>query len=294
MSPRRNPDGDSPLWRRVVVEGKHALQRRLAPRGTPMATPESPYLVVPILGQSNAVGMGLGLDPDGADRPHPRVHQLAMCGPSKDTAILAVEPLLHEIPARGVGFGMTFAKSLVDETGRAVLLIPGARGDTSFAPKNGYTWDPDDTRTRVNLHRSAVKAIDTVLARYPGSRIAAILWHQGETDVPLTPAPAYAAKLDSLIDDLRDRYGADLPFLLGQMVPEEMEQSHKDYSAINAVHADTPGRRVRTAFVPGPRSSINSGTDRHYNAAGQRELGRRLWDTYRTMCVDELAEYGVR
>jgi hypothetical protein len=294
MSPRRNPDGDSPLWRRVLVEGKHAVARRLAPKGTSVVPPESPYLVVPILGQSNAVGMGLGLDLDGADRPHPCVHQWAMCGPSKDTAILAVEPLLHEIPARGVGFGMTFAKSLADETGRAVLLIPGARGDTSFAPKNGYTWDPADTSTRNNLHHRAIKAIDTVLARYPGSQVAAILWHQGETDVPLTPGPVYAVHLDSLIDDLRDRYGSDLPFLLGQMAPEEMEQNYRDYSIIDAVHADTPNRLQRTAFVPGPKSSINGGTDRHYNAAGQRELGRRMWDTYRAMCIDELVKYGVR
>jgi Carbohydrate esterase, sialic acid-specific acetylesterase len=283
VSPRRNPDGDSPLRRRVLVEGKHALQRRLAPTGTSVVPPESPYLVVPILGQSNAVGMGLGLDLDGADRPHPCVHQWAMCGPSKDTAILAVEPLLHGIPARGA-----------DETGRAVLLIPGARGDTSFAPKNGYTWDPADTSTRNNLHHRAVKAIDTVLARYPGSQLAAILWHQGETDVPLTPGPVYAAHLDSLIDDLRDRYGSEVPFLLGQMTPEEMEQNYGAYSTIDAVHADTPNRRPRTAFVPGPKFSINGGTDRHYNAAGQRELGQRMWDTYRAMCIDELVKYGVR
>jgi hypothetical protein len=294
MSPRRNPDGDSPLWRRALRDAKHAVERRRAPRGVPVAPPESPYLVVPILGQSNAYGMGLGLDPDGADRPHPRVHQWAMCGPSRGTAILAAEPLLHELPGKRVGFGTTFAKSLADETGRAVLLIPGARGDTSFAPKNGYTWDGADTRTRVNLYRRATEAIDAVLDRYPGSRVQAVLWHQGETDVPLTPASVYAAKLDSLIDDLRHRYGADLPFLLGQMVPEEMEQSHKDYSGIDAVHADTPRRRPRTAFVPGPRSSINGGTDRHYNAAGQRELGRRMWQAYREMCVDELAGYRVR
>jgi hypothetical protein len=293
MSARRNPDGDSPPWRRFVVEVKCVLKRRLAPRGTLVVQPDSPYLVVPILGQSNAFGMGLGVDTDGEDRPHPWVHQWAMCGPSKGTAILGVDPLLHEIPSKGVGFGVTFAKRLADETGRAVLLVPGARGDTSFTPKNGHTWDPADTRTRVNLYRNAVAAIDAALARYPGSRVAAVLWHQGETDVPLTPGPVYQTKLDSLIDDLRDRYGKDLPFVLGGMVPEEMEQSGKDYSAINAVHADTPNRRHRTAFIAGPRSSINGGVDRHYNAAGQRELGRAMWQAYRSMCADDLAGYAV-
>ena len=294
MSARRNPDGDSPLWRRAVMEAKSAVKRRLAPAGTPVEPPDDPYLIVPVLGQSNAVGMGFGLDLDGPDRPHPGVHQWAMCGPSKGTAILAVDPLLHEIPAGGVGFGTTFGKHLADETGRAVLLIPGARGDTSFTPKNGWTWDPADTRTRRNLYRNAVAAIDAALDRYPGSRVAAILWHQGETDVPLMPAPVYQTKLDSVIDDLRSRYGADLPFLVGQMVAEEMELSGKNYAPIDAVHADTPNRRPRTAFIPGARTSINGGTDRHYNAAGQREMGRTMWLAYRTIAVDDLAGYDAK
>ncbi|WP_210085601.1 sialate O-acetylesterase [Mycobacterium sp. OAE908] len=276
------------------MEAKSAVKRRLAPAGTPVDPPDSPYLIVPVLGQSNAVGMGLGLDLEGPDRPDPLVHQWAMCGPSKGSAVLAVDPLLHEIPAGGVGFGITFGKQLAAQTGRAVLLIPGARGDTSFTPKNGWTWDPADTRTRRNLYRNAIAAIDAALARYPGSTVAAILWHQGETDVPLMAAPEYQRKLDSVIDDLRSRYGAGLPFLVGQMVAEEMELSGKNYGPINAVHADTPNRRPRTAFIPGARSSINGGADRHYNAAGQRDMGRAMWSAYRSIAVDDLADYGAQ
>lgn len=293
MAARRNPDGDSPLWKRLAVDARYVVKRRLAPRGQSVEPPGRPYLVVPVLGQSNAQGMGLPLDLVGADQSHPQVHQWAMCGPSKNTAVLAVDPLLHDIPSDGVGFGMTFAKSLADETGRTILLIPTARGDTSFAPKNGYTWDPADTRTRVNLYRRAIEAIDTALARYPGSRVVAVLWHQGETDVPLTRGADYRIKLDALIGDLRERYGANVPFLLGQMVPEEMDRSEKDYSEINAVHADTPSRVPRTVFIEGPRASYNSETDRHYSASGQRALGRDMWSAYRSMCVDELTRYDL-
>lgn len=281
MPARRNPDGDYPLWRQWAGRAAHALQRRRAPRGEPVDPPEQPYLVLPILGQSNAFGMGQPLDPAGADKPHPRVHQWPMCGPSKGTAVLAVEPLLHEIPGRGVGFALTFAKALAEDSGRSVLLIPGARGDTGFTPKNGFTWDPDDSRTRVNLYRNAVAAIDDALAAFPGSEVVAVLWHQGETDVPLMSAPDYQAKFDGLIADLRRRYGAETPFVLGGMCPEEMEWSHKDYSAIHAVHVDTPQRVPNTIFVEGPRDGYNSKKDRHYSAKGQHALGHAMWSAYR-------------
>jgi hypothetical protein len=293
MSVPRNPDGDAPLWKQFLAEAKCAVKHRIAPAGSAVTPPDSPYLVVPVLGQSNAQGMGFPLDREGLDAPHPSVHQWAMSGPSRGSAVAGVDPLLHDVPSKGVGFGVTFGKHLAEATARAVLLIPVARGDTSFAPKNGYTWDPADQRTRVNLYAKAIGAIDNAMARFPGSRVVALLWHQGETDVPLTSGPNYEGRLDFLIDDFRGRYGADVPFILGGMVPEEMERGHRAYPVINAVHADTPNRRRRAAFVPGPRSSYNSETDRHYNAAGGRELGRRMWTAYRDMCVDELAEYAT-
>jgi hypothetical protein len=291
MNARRNPDGDYALWMQLLVQAKCVVKRRIAKPGIPVQRPEQPYLIVPLLGQSNAYGMGVGLDPTGLDRPHPLVHQWAMSGPSKGTAVAGVDPLFHELPGKGVGFGVPFAKHLADETGRAVLLIPGARGDTAFSPKNGYTWDVDNTTTRTNLYHRAITAIDAAIAAYPGSTVAVALWHQGESDVPLMAASVYQRKLDRLIDDIRARYGQDLPFLLGQMVPEEMEQSHKDYSAIDAVHIDTPNRRPRAAFIDGPVGYVNGGEDRHYNAAGQRELGRRMWASYHEMCADRLAGY---
>lgn len=291
MGKPRNPDGDAPLWKLAAFELKCAVKRRLAKKGVPVPPPSRPYLVVPILGQSNAFGMGLPLDPTGADKPHPMVHQWANSGPSKNSVVLGADPLLHETPARRVGFGVTFAKALTEATGRAVLLVPCARGDTSFHPKNGYTWDIDDTRTRRNLYREAVRAVDAALLQYPGSTVAVVLWHQGETDVPLTEPAVYQAKLDALFDDLRVRYGDLTPIILGGMVPEEMEFSGKDYTGINAVHVDTPNRKPRTAFVPGKPNSFNSDVDRHYNAAGLHALGQDMWRAYEGIAGESIENY---
>ena len=194
MTALRNPDGDGPLWT-ACGRGLGEVKRRIAKPGTPVPPPEVPYLVVPILGQSNAYGMGVGLDPDGLDQPHPDVHQWAMSGPSKGTVVAGVDPLFHEVPGNGVGFGVTFAKQLADTTGRAVLLVPGARGDTSFAPKNGYTWDVDDKHAQ-RISTGGGRRDRQAWWQLPGSTVAAVLWHQGESDVPLMAAQMYQKKLD--------------------------------------------------------------------------------------------------
>lgn len=289
MRRHRNPDGDFGPVKRAIFELKRFVSCRIAPKGTAVTPPDEPYLVVPILGQSNAHGMGLPLD--AAEMPHPLVHQWANSGPAKNTTILAVDPLMHETPSRRVGFGVTFGKALAEETNRAVLLVPCARGDTSFHPKNGYTWDITDTGTRRNLYRKAVSSIDAALARYPGSTVAVVLWHQGESDVPLTPAPVYQRQLDALFGDLRTRYGSRTPIIVGGMVPEEMELSGKDYTAINAVHEDTPRRIPLTAFVPGRRDMFNDRVDRHYNAAGSRALGTDMWEAYRHVAAGAVDGY---
>ncbi len=181
MSAQRNPDGDSALWRQLLVEAKCVVKRLIAPRAAHRSTRRTrPTSWCRCWASRTRSAWEWVSTSRASTKPHPRVHQWAMCGPSKGSAVLAVDPLLHEIPAKGLGFGTTFARHLADATGRTVLLIPGARGDTSFTPpKNGYTWDPADTRTRVNLYQRAVSAIDTVLSRYPGSEVPVVLWHQG-------------------------------------------------------------------------------------------------------------------
>ena len=266
----------------LTVRAKDVVKRRLG-RGIAVGAFEEPYLVVAVLGQSNAHGAGLGLERQGLDAPHPRVHQWAASGRSKNTIVDGSNPLFHEVPSKAVGFAPTFAARLADTTGRPVLIVPYARGDSGFARIHGISWDPADTGARVNLFWAAVDRIRTGLATTPGNELAAVLWHQGESDVPLLTGPVYAEKLDSLIDTLRAEFG-EVPFVLGQMVPDEIESGEPNYAVIDAVHADTPRRRTNVAYVPGPKGLYNSDTEKiHYNAVGQRELGHRMWTAFARM-----------
>lgn len=261
----------------LKVRLKDVIKRRMG-TGLPVTAFDEPYLVVAVLGQSNAHGAGVGLDRDGLDAPHPRVHQWAASGKSKDTIVAGCDPLFHEVPSKAVGFATTFAVQLAESSGRPVLLVPYARGDSAFARVRGVSWDPADRGARSNLFWNGMERIRSAVGM--GNELAVVLWHQGESDVPLTPGPVYAEKLDSVIDTLRGEFG-NVPFVVGQMVPDEIASGHPDYPVIDAVHRDTPNRRDRVIFVPGPGGMYNSETEKiHYNAAGQRELGARMWKQY--------------
>ncbi|MBZ2197185.1 sialate O-acetylesterase [Occultella gossypii] len=241
-----------------------------------------------IIGQSNTA-CGDGFDPV-LDAPDPRVDQFVGRGPLFGQVIPAAEPLLHPIDMGvRIGFGLTFGKlraQTLPEHQR-VLLVPCAKGGTGFRPWGGYTWDRHDLDAPFNFFRFTIMQTEAALAAGPNNRIGGFLWHQGEHDTTPEAHPLYADRLDDLIGGLRARFGADLPFILGQLNPDHMQRVAADqpgYAAVDRIHAETPARVARTAFVTGPAGSYNSEADTiHYNAAGQRELGRRYFAAAREL-----------
>lgn len=250
------------------------------------------YDVWPILGQSNT-GSGNGLDTAYLDTVDGRIDQFANTSSLayNGKIVKAIDPLFHQTAMSGVGFAMTFAKNYLGSVpvNRRVLLVPCGRGSTGFLPYQGYTWDTADTTTTVNLYNLAVQQISAALAAAgPNARLAGILWHQGEGDSgDTTAANAYAGHFDALIDGIRTLFGnASLPFILGQMNPDRMAEAAAagtppGYPIVNATHVDTPRRKTRTGFAYGPTGTYNAENEKiHYNAAGQRILGRRYYDAY--------------
>lgn len=233
------------------------------------------YSVVLIVGQSNThSGIGLNTELDTAEEG---IVQLGRFGTDDMQIISAVEPLQHHTKDDNkIGFGLTYAKLLKEHlnSSRQILLVPCGFGGTGFRDSH---WNQGDY-----LYSDAVNRVRSIINSNPGSELTSILWHQGESDIG---SPSYEADLDNFIINLRsDLNVPNVPFILGGMVPYWVDQ------AIERVQQQTLIMNVvnRHPFVGYANPELpfriqkedNLVDEIHYDAAGQRELGRRYFSEY--------------
>jgi len=235
--------------------------------------------IILVMGQSNT-HYGTGFDFI-LDKPSDQIKQLGRYDTSALKIIPAKEPLHHHTRKKNtVGFALTFAKLYADkylEEDRQVLIIPCGRAGAAFF--NNRLNKGDD------LYNDAVTRVQFILTNYPNSELAAIVWHQGESDVGHLD---YEENLDKFIKDLRKDLRAEkIPFILGGMVPGWVSESEERIQQ-QAIIKDTPNRIERTGyadptlpFVIEGDSTLNQGI--HYNSIGLRELGHRYFEVYEAM-----------
>lgn len=222
------------------------------------------YDVIIILGQSNSAGNGGGIytfktegvsgrydmrsknlyDDDFANKFNENIRQL-----SYDNRIVpAFERLENQADSGSrftYGFGVSFARQYIREgklaAGRKILLINCGVGGTGFfacyppSPVRGI-WDMDDTTCSINLYKGALNRIKTALNSIKSSsQVKAILWHQGEADIPTifgnlgSPTSntvrtlktnEYTRMLISMLNALRTNIGCpSVPILFGGLSP---------------------------------------------------------------------------
>ena len=238
------------------------------------------YDVILVIGQSNT-HQGLGFDFQ-LDAPDDRVKQLGRWGLNTYKIIPATEPLEHfSVVPNCIGFPMTFSKLYANQlldSGRHVLIIPASKGSTSFSAND---WNVGDV-----LYSDAIARTNYILNNYP-SKLVAILWHQGESDVGY---PLYQQKLDTMITQIRkDIVGnhTNVPFILGGMVPYWVDQDATRI-AHNNIISGTVNRISETGYAD-PRVPFtivkpdNTVISVHFDANGQREMGIRYFDEYMTL-----------
>lgn len=239
------------------------------------------YDIFPVMGQSN-VNFGNGLD-YAVDKSDPRIKQLGRFGSNNYRVIQATDPLEHLVVAQNCnGFAMTFALNYLThywENKREILLIPAGENGSSFRYKR---WNKGDT-----LYNDVLARIKYVLQKYPGSKVKGFLWHQGESDVYW--GRDYALLLDRMISSLRSdiagRSGDSIPFIVGGLVPYWVDK-YPAAKITDSVISETQGRlpmigyaSARTPFII--EKPVNYNDEVHFDAAGQRELGKRYFEAYK-------------
>jgi hypothetical protein len=182
---------------------------------------------------------------------------------------LAVEPLMNEGKCgRGVGPGLAFGKAMVSHHSDGFIgLIPCAVAGSSLKgwERGGDLYFNAIHRVRLAMHKG---------------ELAGALWHGGESESEAeASAMTYGDRLAVFIRAIRRDVGvANLPIVvgqLGQFFCEQKARLNPFAQFINETLAQLPARVPQTASVSSENLQ-DAGDGEHFDAASQRELGRRF------------------
>ncbi len=232
-------------------------------------------------GQSNTQN-GFGID-SSIDKVSNGVLQLGRHGNNNLKIIEAKDPLEHWDPrVDRNGFGLTFAKlyqnDILDKN-RKVLLIPCGKGNTGFIDQQ---WNKGNV-----CFDDAIARVDWVLENYKGSQLKAILWQQAERDILLNNLN-YKTDLDQFVSDVFQSFpNQNFYFLAGGMVPYWVNLNPRRIAFQNIIKT-LPDRHSKTEFIDSEIPFIiskmyNNFDTVHYNAFGQREMGKRYFSIYKKL-----------
>jgi hypothetical protein len=215
-----------------------------------------------LMGQSNMAGRGEFGPED--KMPHPRVLMFTLANQWAP----AVEPITHDKPTiLGVGPGFAFGKAMAEHDPAVTIgLVSCAFGGTPLKrwQKGGDLYSNAVHRVKITMRDGTLKGI---------------LWHQGESDSGTTNnAYSYGERLGQMIQDIRADLGCpNLPFVVGQ-IGEFLYDRGPDHSqyprVVNAALAALPEKVPATACASS-HGLKDKGDVLHFDAASQRELGRR-------------------
>jgi hypothetical protein len=197
--------------------------------------------------------------------PHPRVLAFTADGRWEP----AVEPVTRDRKGGlGVGPGLAFGKAMAErDPGVTIGLIPCAVGGTPLSrwQKGGDLYADAVRRAKLAMEVGTLKGV---------------IWHQGENDAAEEErAKSYGDRLAGAVRDLRIDLGTpELPFVAGQLGEFLYARSgNKSPFArtVNEALAALPGRLAHSACVPSAGLG-HKGDELHFDAAAERELGRRF------------------
>ena len=119
------------------------------------------------------------------------------------------------------------------------------------------------------------------------STIAAVLWHQGESDCAENKYPLYEEKLTVILNAFRKKLNLyDVPFLLGGLGDYlefyEKSPALKNYIYVNEALKKVAEKNAMTGFVPANGLGANP-DNLHFSAEALREFGVRYYEEFKKL-----------
>jgi len=219
-----------------------------------------------IIGQSNMAGRGFTSDVEPLEyNPDVYVQRNGRWWPK-------YVPINPDRVTAGVSLVETFAECYAkDHPGVQVGIIPCADGGTSIEAwcEGGVLFD-----NAVNHARLAMRT----------STIAAVLWHQGESNV--NNNEGYREKFINMKRALYEQLGlSDVPFItggLGDFLSRYKDGAFKNYKVINRIYEELAETEPYLGFASAEGLSANP-DNLHFNAPSLYEFGRRYYSVFRAL-----------
>lgn len=233
------------------------------------------FKIVVLAGQSNMAGRGkIDLNDN---RPHPRVVMLNREG----KWVPCVDPVHFDVNGSGVGPGKAFGEALADsDPSITVGLVPCAIGGSPIS-----VWEPGKS---FQKGKTVWHPYDDMVARVTKAKeqgtLAAILWHQGESDCMRRCGYLYQVKFPAFVERMRRDLGAEgVPLIVGGLHPKTCPGWFGNILA--RTHKDTceklygPGLYVPAKNWPLEADNI------HYTGAAQRDFAKLYFAAYKEVAA---------
>jgi len=228
------------------------------------------YEVFILAGQSNMVGQGATneLPPELQD-------------PQSDV-LLYEGSTLQDLQPSGSDFGpeITFGRTIADAfPAKNFALIKYAVGGTDLHTD----WDPSPPDIGPQYSTLQSRISNGLAALQSGgntTEIVGMLWTQGERDArEMRTSTQYEGDLNEFIGEIRDSYGADLPFFLSRLSINQTDLPQDDLNAIRAAQTGVADADPLAYIIDTDSFGLKS-DDLHFDAAGQISLGEAFGQAY--------------
>ena len=225
-------------------------------------------------GQSNSEGYGLG-PVDKEYRPCDDIYYLC----NDFTVAIADYYNKREMPAANLA--LSFARRYVDDgrlkQSRKLLIIRAAVGGTGFSDNR---WKPKDDLCII-MHQ----LIKYALNMGGDNRLVGFIWHQGETDSILNADyDTHYKNLSTLLEGVRGKYGAGLPFIAGDFVHEwknkNLDICRPVVDAMKAVCAGNKAAFIETDGLSSNNMALGNEDDIHFSRQALHKLGERYYKAF--------------